>query len=907
MNLKLILLAPILFLLLSFEPVWANQPVISEFLTLNGSNIQDEDLEHSDWIEIQNTGTSAINLNGYYLTDNADNLTKWRFPELNLAAGKFLVVFASEKDRTDPAKPLHTNFKLSGSGEYLALVNPDGITITSSFAPQFPAQQEDVSYGVFNGQQVFFNPPSPGTENILIPFVQTPGFSKPRGYYSTAFYLSLQSPDPEAKIYYTTNGVRPTATNGTLYHEPVFIQTSTPFSAIAFKNGTASEVITNSYFFTDSILKQSNQPEGYPATWGDYETMSGVAIADYEMDPEVCDNPAYKPLFAEAFQSIPTVSIVTDPDNLFLHSTDSVKGGIYIYTGSDTGSGLGVGWERPASVEYFDPKAQSEFQLNCGIQLQGGQSRVPEKTPKHSFRLKFKSEYGPSKLNFPLFDSPDVTTEFNTLILRANYNYTWLHMTSTERKNAKYVQDTWAKDTQLAMGKPAAHSKFIHLFINGLYWGMYNICERIDKDFMNSYVKGKADDFDVIKDYAEIIDGNLTAWDAMMALANQGLADAASYQKIQGNNTDGTRNPLYEPYLDVENLIDYMLLNFYAGNNDWDHHNWIAARNRVEPGKGFRFFCWDAEVLFTTQNMNNTAENNANCPSRLFTKLKANPEFKILLADRIQQLFYGSGLLTPESVTERYLNRATEIEKAILGESARWGDYRRDVQQRDKENDLYTPDKYWVPQLNWLTDTYFPVRTDVVISQLRGSGLFPTIDAPEFSEKGGLMTSEFDLSMHANSGTIYYTVNGDDPRATGGAVASGVFAFTAPLFINGNAAVKARVKSGETWSALTEATFSFKDSTTVYTREYANNDRVENYPNPFKTETTIRFSLPKTSQVKIDIYTIQGKLVQSIFKGKLEASIHYQNWVPQNQEKGIYLYKIQTEDKTLSGKMVYLK
>ncbi len=893
-----------------FSPVRvisAENLVISEFMAINSHGIQDEDKEYSDWIEIENTGTTSISLKGLYLTDNPQNLTKWKFPDIKLDAGKFLIVFASEKNRSDPAKTLHTNFKLSGSGEFLALVSTDGKTLVNAYTPQFPVQEEDISYGVYNGQLVYFVQPTPGAENSQTLKVQLPVFSRTRGYCNSPFEVTLSTLDSDAQIYYTTNGIRPTPQKGTPYAGPIRIETTTPLSAVAVKNGVVSSVISHTYFFTDSILKQDNHPEGYPAEWGAFETIPGIAPADYEMDPDICNDPAYKASLVNAFQDLPSVSIVTDPGNLFSHSTDPETGGIYIYTCS-TGKGIGEGWERPASVEYFDPKANEWFQVNCALQLHGGASRVPEKTPKHSFRLEFKTDYGPSKLDYPLFSDPEATTRFNSLVLRANFGYTWLHWSPSERKAPKYVQDSWAKDMQQAMGHHSAHNKFVHLFLNGIYWGMYNISERLDENFMGTYLKGKSDDFDVIKDYAEVVSGNLTAWNSMMALANSGLSTQATYQKIQGNNPDGTRNETYEPYLNVDNLIDYMLLNFYAGNNDWDHHNWVAARNKVEPGKGFRFFSWDAEHLFTNGTIDVTREDNANCPSHLFTKLKENADFRMRVADRVQQLFFGDGLLTPQSAADSYMKRAKEIEQAILCESARWGDYRRDVNPRDNDNDLYTPEKYWVKTLNWLMQSYFPPRTALVVNQLRLSGLYPYVDAPEFSEDGGSVTSEFNLEMSAKTGTIYYTVDGTDPRTSGGNTASSsVYMYSSSLKINGNGTVKARVKDGVNWSALTEASFNFPDSTLVLTTGFGAKAGNGNFPNPFRSETFIYFNLEKASQVKISVYNPQGKLVDVLFDGKLSAGTQYQKWTPMDIEKGIYLYQVQTDKKIISGKMLLMK
>jgi hypothetical protein len=278
------------------------------------------------------------------------------------------------------------------------------------------------------------------------------------------------------------------------------------------------------------------------------------------------------------------------------------------------------------------------------------------------------------------------------------------------------------------------------------------------------------------------------------------------------------------------------------------------------------------------------------------------------VADRIQQLFFKNGLLTPQSASERYLKRTKEIEKAILCESARWGDYRRDVHPRDNDNDLYTPEKYWVKTLDGLTKSYFPPRTDLVVNQLRLSGLYPWINAPEFTHLGGDVINEFDLGMNASTGTIYYTVDGSDPRAAGGEVTkNGVYSYQSPVKINGNGTVKARAKDGARWSALTEATFSFPDSTLLLTAGFGPKKGTGNFPNPFTDETNIFFNLDKASQVKISVFTLQGKLIETIFEGKLSAGTKYQSWIPRGIEKGIYLYKVEADGKTDSGKMVYLK
>lgn len=123
------------------------QVVIPEFMALNGDTLEDDDGTHSDWIELLNTGTAAVDLGGWSLSDRASNPRAWVFPAVTLAPGARMLVYASGENRRDAGAPLHTNFKLSGEGEYLGLTKPDGTT-AYAYAPKYPPQITDISYGL---------------------------------------------------------------------------------------------------------------------------------------------------------------------------------------------------------------------------------------------------------------------------------------------------------------------------------------------------------------------------------------------------------------------------------------------------------------------------------------------------------------------------------------------------------------------------------------------------------------------------------------------------------------------------------------------------------------------------------------------------------------------------------------
>src|SRR5918993_3331236 len=157
--------------------------VISEFMADHTTGLVDENNEFSDWIEIHNPTATPLNADGYYLTDDRAILTKWRLPAVNIPANGYLVVFASDKNRTTPR--LHTNFKLAKEGEYLGLIRPDTVTVSDEYAPEFPKQVENVSYGVLAGAERYFTVATPGTPNAagLTGLVSDTVFSVDRGFF----------------------------------------------------------------------------------------------------------------------------------------------------------------------------------------------------------------------------------------------------------------------------------------------------------------------------------------------------------------------------------------------------------------------------------------------------------------------------------------------------------------------------------------------------------------------------------------------------------------------------------------------------------------------------------------------------------------------------------------------------
>ncbi|MDL2241692.1 CotH kinase family protein [Bacteroidales bacterium OttesenSCG-928-L03] len=649
--------------------------LINEILASNSTGIQDKDGDRSDWIELYNPGNTTINLSDWSISDSESKPRKWIFPSVSMAPGEYLILFASDKNLTNPTGELHTNFNLSASGEYLGLFEPDG-SVSDEYAPEFPSQIADVSYGYYEGELIFFNIPSPGKENTLVGQAQNPKFSVKRGFYNEPFTVSLSVSDPNTKIYYTTNGTRPT-NKSTLYTSPIPITTTTPLSAISISGENASQIITHSYFFIQDIIRQTQTPEGYPDRWGVLASGGNTvtypaypagtrAPAHYAMNQAVTNDAAYKSYVEEAFLSLPSVSFVTNPGYFFSDSKDANEGGIYIHTGVNQTS-TGRGWERPISMEYYEPSTGEEFQINCGIRIHGAASRQPEKTTKHSFRVSFRKDYGSGKLNYDLFDVKTAVSKFDHLIFRAGFGCSWMHHEAAQREAGLYITDAFLKYLQRDMGHLSAHNRFVHLFINGIYWGIYDISERISNNMMETYFGGEDVDYDIINhDIDKSVsagggpaDGERKAFDRMVTLATNGDYNTLKAEKL----------------LNMENYIDFVLINVYVGNRDWGNNNWYATRNRVNPDEGFIFYCWDGEnsLRSTSDVIISSTWRFKATPLRkiLFGKddgktnggLSQNAEFKLLFADRVQKHFFNGGdtHFRPYDRDLRSPSRATQL------------------------------------------------------------------------------------------------------------------------------------------------------------------------------------------------------------------------------------------------------
>ncbi|MCC6231890.1 MAG: lamin tail domain-containing protein, partial [Verrucomicrobiales bacterium] len=784
---------------------------ISEFLASNSSSVTDDNGDREDWIELRNTTAQVQSLGGWTLTDDALTPAKWTCPATNIPPGGFLLIFASGKDRARAGAVLHTNFRLSDAGEYLGLFPPGTETAATEFAPEFPPQEANVSFGRnADGELRFFNPPTPGAANGVgfASRVADTRFNVDRGFHDAPFDLVLSTETPGAEIRYSTNGTAPTATSGLVYSAPLRIAGTTHVRAAAFRAGwLPSNVDTHTYLFAKDIPTQSangSPPPGWPSSWGSN-------TRDYGMDPDVVNDPRYRNTLVDDLKSLPSFCVTVHLPDLFEPSR-----GIYANPGQD-----GRAWERPMSLELVYPDGRDGFQIDGGIRIRGGFSRSTD-NPKHAFRFFFRQEYGAGRLRFPLFGDGG-TDDFDGFDLRTFQNYSWSFQGDSR---GTFMRDQFNRDAQLAMGSQGERGDYYHLYINGQYWGVYNTCERPEASYGATYFGGNAEDYDVIKVEAgpytiNATDGTMAGWTELYNLVRSGMDDT-KYRRLLGLNPDGTRNPAYPVYIDPVNLIDYMLVILYGGNLDapisnflgnTSPNNFFGMWNRVTRDRGFQFFVHDAEHTLLDVNSDRTgpfpAGNDSvtkSNPQWLWQRLLAAPEFKILAGDRVHRHLQNGGVLTPERARELYQRRRTQIDRAVVAESARWGDSKRAA-------DPFTRDDDWIPAVAGNLD-FINRRAAILLAQLRADGVYPALAAPQFNQHGGVVNPGFGLLMAGSGKPVYFTLDGSDPRAPGGAIAAAARIYAQPLSLTESLSVKARTYDNGTWSALADAEFTLAQTYT---------------------------------------------------------------------------------------------
>ncbi len=606
---------------------------INELMASNGGSSFDADFGDSgDWVELRNAGPDVADLTSHTLTDNPAEPYKWRFPAgTSIPAGGFLRVWCDDANLTD--NDIHTNFRLSASGEALVLTNAITSTVVDSVS--FPPLGTDETYARIPDQTGAFAitiVPTPNAANFLGVRGGPPQFSRPSGLTTSSLSVSISAPGA-TEVRYTTTGAEPTTTS-TLYTSPVVVTSTTALRARAWYTTAApSLVATASYFFIQ-----------------------------------------------EADRSIPVMNLVMDPADLF----DPVRG---IYANFNA---RGDAWERPGYAMFMNSDGSQLHESPVGVRINGGSSRG---LAKKSFRLYLRNSYGRSFWSLPWLTRTS-SPSFTNLVLRGNNNDGILNASVTQLNQVAFFRDQIARDWSGQTGNLGVDGFFFALYINGQYWGLYNACERVTDDYMQSKVGGSNWDVtkgtwnSTLKYHTEAIDGSLAAWNSFIAWVDANdLATTTAYAQLQQR-------------IELIPFLRYMALNIALQNEDWPMNNWIATRRNDDPLARWTFHENDAEWALGlrpqgyqsdtmtwaqgTNFMLSTGHNNTIAPlSKLFNgnDLQANRVFNIngILDNPQGRSDFISAMeeilnfeLVPEKAIAEVNAYANLIQTEVPRESARW-------------------------------------------------------------------------------------------------------------------------------------------------------------------------------------------------------------------------------------------
>lgn len=582
--------------------------VISEVMSSNVSTLQDQFGAYPDWFELYNRSDRDVNLSGWGLTDDTDAMGRWTFPSLVLKPGEYLTVFASGRDSIDSKKKLHTDFSLGAEGDIVILNDPEDRVADRCYVPPLRA---GLSYQRQPGSTcfVFCGQPTPGTSNAdgYSDMAAEPFFSIKAGLYDAAQQVALASPDPDARIYYTLDGTVPNEA-GPRYTAPIQVDQTAAVRAVACR-------------------------EGY--------LPSNTACATYIIGEDI---------------GLPVVSIVTDPDNLFDEETGIYANGPgWTSRTPHRGANFWKDWERPAHLELLEPDGTVAISQDIGIKIFGNHSRAKD---KKSFALMSRTEYGNDTFDYPVF--PELPyTSYKDLIIR-----------SSQDGNMSLIrgqlQIGLALENSNVDGQ--AHRQSI-LFVNGEFWGVYDLMEKLNEHFLAQHHGVDPDKIDMLESNGDVILGSNEDYLALIQyVKTHDLSIQENYDYVASR-------------IDIDNYIDWCAIEIYVACEDLGIKYW---RPRT-PGGKWRWILYDLDWGFYHLYQEKYAErldffsfflnsegtgNEYGNDNTLIRELLENEGFKQKFIERF--VYHCTVTYAPDKVLQWIDELAANIEPFVQRDRDRW-------------------------------------------------------------------------------------------------------------------------------------------------------------------------------------------------------------------------------------------
>lgn len=556
----------------------AGDLVINEIMASNiSAHMNPDKSDFVDWIELYNRGDSAVNIQGIYITDDLSNPFKWHFQEyVEIQPGGYYVIWADEKDVEN-----HTSFKLYCSGEQVGLFNPDGSIIDTL---TFGLQKKDISFGRYpDGEDKWyyfasptFHGPNSSTGVITDQQVPVPEFSPEGGLYSGLQNITLSSA-PGATIRFTLDGSLPDK-DSEKYDQSISFSGTTVIRARAFYEGLLpSDVVTQSYLIDEPATFPVISITTPPEYLFDEEIgiTVGICVSDKHGDPGV------EPPF--------------DPNANFWHK-----------------------WERPIHIEYYTPQGFQGLSQDAGIAIFGG--FLGRQLRQKAFTIYARNKYGDSDFDFPLFPSKSINS-YRRFILRCSSN----------DFNRTFIRDAMMQS--LVIGQMdidyQAYQPVI-VYINGTYWGLYNMREKTNQFYAEHNYGIDADSVDLIEGIANTVHGDGETYHQLLDfISTHDMNIQSNYEYV------GTQ-------MDVIEFMNYYITEIFVCNHDWLYQNIKCWRNH-SPGRKWRWLLYDLDWGFSGEFTWKTEDYTDNTfqwvhsqgeASKLFQSLMDNEEFRFEFIQR---------------------------------------------------------------------------------------------------------------------------------------------------------------------------------------------------------------------------------------------------------------------------------
>jgi len=609
---------------------------VNEVMAENLKTLPDEDGDYPDWIELYNSADFSINLEGYGLSDKEDNPFRWILPDVTIEPGQYLVVFASRKDRRDPeAGHLHTNYQIQATGETVVLTHPLGITMdtlhTGKLAPDMSVgRYPDGNYD----SRYFFREASPGSPNSserYKAYTPAPSVSHQGGFYDQPIKVTLEASCPDTEIRYTLDGKQPEG-RFSRYENPIQLTATTDLRPQAYEEGQ---------LYTGEPIEITGN------------TVLRVMAYQEGKLPSTTVNRSY---FIGENHTLPVVSVMVDPDEMFnpvygiyekgIHSTEP-----FPYKDANFWKGI----ELPIHLEFYEPNGKLGLGLDMGLRLAGQYGRAMD---QKSFNLFARNIYGYNEFKYPFFPDfyPEKPLANKAITLR----------TSGQDADFSKIRDimmtSLLKETGLDY---QAHRQSV-LYINGEYWGIYNVRERINEHFVAYNHNLDSDRIDLLQANGRVRAGSNDHYFDMLNFARRNdLSDPDHYQYMQTQ-------------MDVINYIDYWVAQIYFAQTD--SVNIRFWREQSPEGK-WRWITFDLDWAFWSNNYHHNTIRYVTNPAgtgvgrRLNTDLMQNlldnPDFNKNFIERLAHYFNHA--FATENVINCIDKLAANIEDEVERDFNRWG------------------------------------------------------------------------------------------------------------------------------------------------------------------------------------------------------------------------------------------